>query len=131
MCSPIVPDFIVHYLSFSLTQDSNMSQLSNWVTQLCRKTGQSQLWILVEWFLQKEVLRGFFMSGTFLRPVNMFYVVILLYFFSSRCTSISIKESSAQHFFLTCKLPKGTLLYEMPSNPKGKKFVSKIYCYCP
>ena len=24
-----------------------------------------------------------------------------------------------------------TLLYEMPSNLKGKNFVSKIYCYCP
>ena len=24
-----------------------------------------------------------------------------------------------------------TLLYEMPSNPKGKNFVSKIYCCCP
>ena len=24
-----------------------------------------------------------------------------------------------------------TLLYEMPSNTKGKNFVSKIYCYCP
>ena len=24
-----------------------------------------------------------------------------------------------------------TLLYEMPSNQKGKNFVSKIYCYCP
>ena len=23
------------------------------------------------------------------------------------------------------------LLYEMPSNPKVKSFVSKIYCYCP
>jgi|FLMP01.2.fsa_nt_emb hypothetical protein len=26
---------------------------------------------------------------------------------------------------------QGTLLYEMPSNPKGKNFVSKIHCYCP
>ena len=25
----------------------------------------------------------------------------------------------------------GTLLYEIPSNYKGKNFVSKIYCYCP
>ena len=24
-----------------------------------------------------------------------------------------------------------TLLYELPSNPKGKNFVSKIHCYCP
>jgi hypothetical protein len=24
-----------------------------------------------------------------------------------------------------------TLLYEMPSNPKGKNFVSKIHRYCP
>ena len=33
--------------------------------------------------------------------------------------------SSAWHDYIP------TLLYEMPSNYKGKNFVSKIYCYCP
>ena len=29
------------------------------------------------------------------------------------------------------ELGNSALLYEMPSNYKGKNFVSKIYCYCP
>ena len=34
-------------------------------------------------------------------------------------------------FFTLGQAGKATLLYEMPSNYKGKNFVSKIYCYCP
>ena len=34
---------------------------------------------------------------------------------------------------INCSITKylSTLLYEIPSNSKGKNFVSKIYCYCP
>ena len=34
-------------------------------------------------------------------------------------------------FVLLLLIIRHTLLYEMPSNSKGKNFVSKIRCYCP
>ena len=69
------------------------------------------------------------MSGTFLRPVNMFYVVILLYFFFLHDALVTLKKV-VHNIFFHLQTAKGNLISVAFKKERKSEIYVRTFYFC-